>query len=173
MNPADELKTADAVKTVSVVKTARSAAILIGIGLGGFVDGIVLHQILQWHNMLSSVFPPDTISNLEINMRWDGFFHAATWLITVVGIFMLWNVAHQGVLLPGIKWFTGCLLLGWGIFNLVEGVLDHHLLGIHHVKYQPDYLTPISGWDFGFLIIGGVGLMGLGWWLSRLDRPLS
>jgi uncharacterized membrane protein len=24
-----------------------------GIGFGGFIEGIVLHQILQWHHMLS------------------------------------------------------------------------------------------------------------------------
>ncbi|HEY9664694.1 MAG TPA: DUF2243 domain-containing protein [Allocoleopsis sp.] len=167
------MDTTNILKTANVLKTARIAAILIGIGLGGFVDGILLHQILQWHNMLSSVFPPKTIPNLEINMRWDGFFHAATWLITVIGIFMIWHVAHQGISLPGMQWFTGCLLLGWGIFNLVEGIVDHHLLGIHHVKYYPDQVTPISIWDLGFLVVGGLGLMGLGWMLSRLDRPSS
>src|SRR5688500_5971320 len=31
-----------------------------GVGVGGFVDGILLHQILQWHHMVSDVddFPP-------------------------------------------------------------------------------------------------------------------
>ena len=29
------------------------AGILLGVGLGWFVDGIVLHQILQWHHMLT------------------------------------------------------------------------------------------------------------------------
>ena len=29
----------------------RAPGILLGIGPGGFVDGIVLHQILQWHHM--------------------------------------------------------------------------------------------------------------------------
>jgi uncharacterized membrane protein len=24
-----------------------------GLGLGGFLDGIVLHQVLQWHHMLT------------------------------------------------------------------------------------------------------------------------
>jgi uncharacterized membrane protein len=31
-----------------------SPGVLIGFGVGGFVDGIVLHQILQWHHMLTS-----------------------------------------------------------------------------------------------------------------------
>ena len=52
------------------------AGVLIGLGLGGFVDGIVLHQILQWHNMLSSVHPPATLPAMHLNMRADGWFHA-------------------------------------------------------------------------------------------------
>jgi hypothetical protein len=30
------------------------AGLLIGIGMGGFMDGIVLHRIAQWHNTLLS-----------------------------------------------------------------------------------------------------------------------
>ena len=47
------------------------ASTLLGLGLGGFVDGILLHQILQWHHMLSSAgVPPDNLANLEINTLW-------------------------------------------------------------------------------------------------------
>lgn len=28
--------------------------IILGVGLGGFLDGIVLYQLLQWHHMLTS-----------------------------------------------------------------------------------------------------------------------
>jgi uncharacterized membrane protein len=31
----------------------RAPAFLLGVGLGGFVDGIALHQILQFHHMLT------------------------------------------------------------------------------------------------------------------------
>jgi uncharacterized membrane protein len=27
--------------------------LLLGLGLGGFIDGIVMHQILQWHHLLT------------------------------------------------------------------------------------------------------------------------
>ena len=49
-----------------------------GIGLGGFFDGILFHQLLQIHNMLSAKYPNTSIANLEINMFWDGLFHALT-----------------------------------------------------------------------------------------------
>ncbi len=53
---------------------ATMAGMLIGIGMGGFVDGIVLHQIAQWHNMLSNVVPPHTMDAMRVNMTWDGLF---------------------------------------------------------------------------------------------------
>jgi len=54
------------------------AGLLLGIGMGGFLDGILFHQLLQVHNMLSNLYPPDTLVHLEINMFWDGLFHALT-----------------------------------------------------------------------------------------------
>ena len=61
--------------------TAAAPGILFGIGLGGFVDGILLHQILQWHHMVSSVegYPVDTVAGLEVNTLADGFFHVFAW----------------------------------------------------------------------------------------------
>ena len=51
-----------------------SAATLLGIGLGGFFDGILLHQILQWHNMLSAWIPPVDLTSVKVNMFWDGLW---------------------------------------------------------------------------------------------------
>jgi uncharacterized membrane protein len=117
---------------------ATMAGILIGVGMGGFVDGIVLHQILQWHNMLSHVVPPHTMDTMRVNMTWDGLFHALTWVITLVGILQLRRAAYAHDPMPSARAFTGQLILGWGIFNLVEGVIDHRfwqrrqcLLGAH------------------------------------------
>ncbi|QXE24247.1 hypothetical protein B6N60_02951 [Richelia sinica FACHB-800] len=44
------------------------AGVFLGLGLGGFVDGILLHQILQWHHMISNLQPLTTISNIDLNM---------------------------------------------------------------------------------------------------------
>jgi Predicted membrane protein (DUF2243) len=52
----------------------RLAGIVLGVGLGGFVDGITLHQIMQWHNMGSAVLPPTTMDAMAQNMVWDGLF---------------------------------------------------------------------------------------------------
>ena len=137
--------------------------ILLGLGLGGFVDGIVLHQILQWHNMGSAVLPPTTMPAMKQNMLWDGLFHAATWLLTLAGVYLLLREGRRGALLPSAGAFTGQLVLGWGIFNLVEGLIDHHLLSIHHVRDMPAHV-PLYDWLF--LAVGGVGFIALGWLLS-------
>jgi uncharacterized membrane protein len=68
---------------------ATVAGILLGIGMGGFVDGIALHQIAEWHNMLANIVPPHTMGIMRVNMTWDGLFPALAWVITRVGILQL------------------------------------------------------------------------------------
>jgi uncharacterized membrane protein len=65
------------------------AGVVIGVGLGGFADGIALHQIAQWHNMGSAVLAPVTMDAMSRNMMWDGLFHLATWTLTLIGVCML------------------------------------------------------------------------------------
>ena len=132
---------------------------IIGIGMGGFLDGIIIHQLLQTHNMLSARLPKDSVANMEINMFWDGLFHAFTWLMVALGLVLQWHAAARGrAVLPGVAMW-GSLLLEWGLFNLVEGVVDHHLLGLHHVRDLPVHL-PLYDWIF--LGIGGAGFIGVG-----------
>jgi uncharacterized membrane protein len=142
-----------------------AAGTLLGIGLGGFADGIVLHQILQWHNMLSSKVPPTDLVTAKYNMLWDGLFHAFTWVVTVVGLAMLWRAGQRTDVPWSSRTFVGSLLLGWGLFNVVEGVIDHHLLGLHHVHPGANQLA----WDIGFLVFGALLAAG-GWGLIRAGR---
>jgi uncharacterized membrane protein len=129
-------------------------AILLGIGLGGFFDGIVLHQVLQWHHLLSAHVPPDSVANLELNTLADGLFHAAAWVVTVVGVFLLWGETRRGGWL-GWSRLIGGLLAGWGGFNLAEGIVDHQILGLHHVRPGSDQLA----YDLGFLAWGAAMLV--------------
>ncbi len=130
-----------------------SAGVFLGIGLGGFLDGILLHQILQVHNMLSNRFPPDNLVNAKINMTWDGYFHAAVWVMTAVGLYLLFKAGQRRDVPWSGKILLGSLIAGWGLFNLVEGIIDHQILGIHHVmEYAPNKLP----YDLAFLGIGGV-----------------
>ncbi|MBT2584519.1 DUF2243 domain-containing protein [Arthrobacter sp. ISL-95] len=148
--------------------------IILGIGLGGFVDGILLHQILQWHHMLSSSetanidvgsYPVTTVHGLQMNTLWDGLFHTVTWLAVLIGLGMLYSRlndkrSRNRVWASRALW--GWMLFGWGFFNVVEGLIDHQILGIHHV---------ISGGfqvlaDILFLAFGALLMVG-GWLLQR------
>lgn len=149
-------------KMTNDLRRARVGGVFLGIGLGGFVDGILLHQILQWHNMLSSVLPPTTLDAMRTNMLWDGFFHALVWTATIIGSFLIWSGARRAVALPSTLWLAGLMLIGWGIFNFTEGLIDHQILGIHHVRGW----GPNPAWDYGFLLSGPI-LGGLGWLLCR------
>jgi uncharacterized membrane protein len=136
--------------------------VLLGIGLGGFLDGIVLHQVLQWHHMLSSEgdHPTSTVAGLEANTLADGLFHLATWVAVAAGVWLLWR---RGV--PAGRRLLGLMLAGWGGFNLVEGLVDHHLLALHHVREGGAELA----YDLGFLAFGAL-LLAIGLSLSTGTR---
>lgn len=135
------------------------AGTVLGIGLGGFVDGIVLHQILQIHAMLSARVPTDTVPGMRANMLADGAFHAFAWATTVAGIVLLWRALayRRAARLPSARAFLGGMLAGWGWFNLVEGLVSHHLLGLHHVIER----IGLSAWDWLFLA-SGLALIAIG-----------
>lgn len=142
-----------------------SAGLLLGVGLGGFVDGIVFHQILQLHNMLSARRPKDTVVNMEINMFWDGLFHAFTWVMTAAGVWLLWRAGRRADVPWSGRTLLGSMLAGWGLFNLVEGIIDHHVLHVHHVVER----LGVSVWDWVFLG-SGVVLIAAGWGLIAAGR---
>ncbi|TFD35090.1 DUF2243 domain-containing protein [Cryobacterium sp. TMT1-19] len=151
---------------------------ILGIGLGGFVDGILLHQILQWHHMLTSAatanidigsYPADTVPGLQMNTLWDGLFHTVTWLAVLIGLGMLYSrvTGSRGrVWASRVLW--GWILVGWGIFNLAEGIVDHHILGVHHV-ISGEFQTLA---DILFLVLGALLVIG-GWLLQRIGRPID
>ncbi len=138
------------------------AGTVIGVGMGGFVDGILFHQILQLHNMLSNWVVRDSLVHEQINMFWDGIFHAFTWIAVALGLALLWKaIKLPGTLLSG-KALWGSLLVGWGLFNFVEGSVDHEILQVHHVYQNGNHVL----WDMVFLASGPV-LMVLGAALIR------
>jgi uncharacterized membrane protein len=139
-----------------------AAGVVLGAGLGGFLDGILLHQILQWHNMLSSRHPPVDLVAMKVNMLWDGLFHAAVWIATAVGVALLWRAGKRDDVAWSGTTLVGAMAGGWGLFNAVEGVIDHQLLGLHHVRPGEHTLA----WDLGFLA-SGLALIAIGALLVR------
>ena len=144
-------------------RSITGPGIVLGLGLGGFVDGIVLHQILQWHHMISSTEHGDmnTVSGLEANTLADGLFHAGTWLLTAIGLWWLWsNVSRSRVALD--RQLFGWLIFGWGLFNVLDEAVFHALLDLHHIREGDNELA----YDMAFLAIG-IAQVVAGWLLAR------
>jgi uncharacterized membrane protein len=146
-----------------------ASGVLLGLGLGGFFDGIILHQVLQWHHLVTSAgYPPDSVENLKVNTLWDGLFHSVTYIFVGLGLALLWRAASRRHIAWSGKMLAGTLLIGFGAFNVVEGIIDHHILGIHHVNEtvpRDQWLY----WDLAFLAWGAAMLL-FGWLLLRAGR---
>jgi uncharacterized membrane protein len=149
----------------SNIRPLLLAGLVLGLGQGGFFDGIVFHQLLQWHHMFSSIKTDATIAGMELNTLGDGLFHLFDWLLTLTGIGLLWRAGRSVENVWSGQVLFGSLLMGAGIFNLVEGIIDHHILGIHHLK--PGVHQGL--WDIGFLA-SGVLLIGVGLILTRTAK---
>jgi uncharacterized membrane protein len=119
---------------------------LLGFGFMGAMDGIVFHQLLQWHSVVMETSRSGQIMS-------DGIFHFAVTIALVAGGFILWLAGNPSEQNQGIKQVIGWFLIGSGLFNVLEGIINHHILQIHRVKPgDPNALF----YDIAFLILGAI-----------------
>jgi len=149
---------------------ARSPALaagVMGFALGGFFDGILLHQVLQWHHFLSLV-PGDALRDIRAQILADGMFHVAVYLIAAIGLLLLWRT-RQGIAGGSGARLLGAALLGFGIWQVVDVVGFHWIIGIHRIRVDvPDPLA----WDIGWMVVVGLPPLAAGLWLRRrADKP--
>jgi uncharacterized membrane protein len=133
----------------------------IGFAMAGFFDGILLHQILQWHSLLSSL-DGAIYQDLRFRMLTDGLFHAVMYGIGVVGLWLLWRTRSQFDARGSGRRFASSLLIGFGVWHVIDAVLNHWILGLHHIRENQNWLA----WD---LVFFGLGLVcvAVGLWLRR------
>jgi len=151
------------------IEPMARAGLVLGFGIGGFADGIVLHQILQWHHLvcITAHCEPRSIEHLKRQNVQDGFFHLAVWVLTVVGVALLFRAGRDRMARWSGRVLAGSMAAGWGSFNLVEGLIDHQILGIHHVlPGSPNQLAA----DLLFLASGVVAIV-VGWRVAREPAP--
>jgi uncharacterized membrane protein len=137
------------------------AAGILGFALGGFLDGILLHQVLQWHHLLSLV-DGEAFRDLRVQILADGLFHVLMYAIAVAGLWLLWR-ARGGITGRGgdIR-IVAAALLGFGIWQVVDVAGFHWIAGIHRIRVNvPNPLV----WDIGWLIVFAVPSLAAGWWL--------
>lgn len=124
--------------------------LLIGAAMAGLFDGVVFHQILQWHHMIciERHCVTKSVATMVRQNYYDGLFHAAMLALLTAGLVGTGLAAQRDRY--SRRRFWGAFGLGFGLFNVVEGLVDHHFLEIHHVRFGPGQ----PAWDVGFLIAG-------------------
>jgi len=140
------------------------AAVALGFALGGFFDGILLHQVLQWHHLLSAVDAPG-FADLRVQVMADGLFHLAMYVIAVLALWRLLAGRDAAAAQPGDpRRLLGSVLLGFAAWHTVDAVLAHWLLGIHRIRM--DSAHPLA-WDLGWWAAFGLVPAAFGWRLQR------
>ena len=128
--------------TERVPRRGLFAAGIAGFGFSGLVDVLVLHHVLQWHHLLSGIYPMDTLAGLRTNLLADGLFSLAMLLVASVGAGLLWKVERRTTVPLAVRPVVGAGLVGLGLFDLFDVVVDHVLLGLHQPLSQGGQYNP-------------------------------
>lgn len=138
------------------------AGFALGFGLGGFFDGILLHQILQWHHLLSGI--EQARQDIRVLILTDGLFHALMYAIAALGLWLLWRGRREFALGGADRRLLANALIGFGVWHVLDGVLSHWVLGIHRIRMDTD--NPLF-WDLTWLAVFGVVPLAIGWLMRR------
>lgn len=139
-----------------------------GFGLGALVDVFVFHLIFQTHHLLSGFYDPLTYDGLRTNVMFDGLFSLGMLAIAGLGAVMLWRTVNGANRTFSSLAVGGSALVGAGVFNVFDGIVDHYLLGLHDVVHGTEAYNP--HWVIVSLLMLGLGLLVL-WLAERRDRP--
>lgn len=136
---------------------------IIGFALGGFFDGILLHQVLQWHHLLSLV-EGEALRDIRTQILADGMFHVLMYVIAAVGLWLLWRGRAGFSGSTADRRLLGSTLLGFSIWQFVDVGLFHWILGIHRIRV--DVPNPLF-WDVAWVVVFGVPTLAAALWLRR------
>lgn len=125
------------------------SGIFFGIGLVTFIDEAIFHQLLHWHHFYDK-------STTSMGLVSDGILHAFSWFATVLALFMLADLRKRNVW--DKRSWVGALILGAGVFQLFDGIINHKLLRVHQIRYDVDILPYDIVWNVtaGLMIIIGL-----------------
>lgn len=149
---------AETYKPIAFTRSYWFAGFCIGLALAGFFDGILLHQILQWHSLLSAL-DGEIFQDLRFRILTDGLFHVVMYVIGIGGLWLLWRTRGQFDSPDSGRRFASTLFIGFGMWHLLDAVLNHWILGLHHIRENDaNWLA----WDLAFFTLGlvcvGIGL---------------
>ncbi len=133
--------------------------VLVGIGIAGTLDEVVLHQLLHWHHFYDR-------STQAVGLISDGLFHILSTALLVIGVIQLVERRRTTPDPPRIA--LAGILLGAGGFNLYDGTIQHKLLGLHQVRAGAPNNLP---YDVAFLAIAAIVALAGALLLRRTRHP--
>lgn len=140
----------------TITRRALVAAGVFGFGFSGLIDVIVLHQIFQLHHLVSGIYPMNTLSGLRTNILADGLFSIGMIVIAGIGAGLLWQSERRSTIPLAVRPIAGAVVIGLGIFDLYDVLIDHVVLGLHQPASQGGYYNP--HWAVISLLIIGTGI---------------
>jgi uncharacterized membrane protein len=123
-----------------------TSGVLIGIGFAGFIDETIFHQLLHWHHFYDKSTPTAGLVS-------DGFFHAGSWLCIVIGLFLFADLQRRRGTVA--RRLAAGILLGWGAFQVYDGLFQHKVLGLHQIRYNVD----LAPYDVAWNVAGGIAIV--------------
>lgn len=129
-------------------RRVRHAGFLLGVGAGALLDATLFHHLLGWHAFVGT----------DLAHPAEGWLHLGALVGVLGGTFLLWQARGRLAERASGHVLAGSGLLGVATFNLVEGVVSHHILGLHHVNPAGN----VAAWDAAFL--GASVLVALAGW---------
>jgi uncharacterized membrane protein len=133
--------------------------VLVGIGVAGTLDEVVLHQLLGWHHFYDR-------STTSVGLLSDGLFHLFSTAVLVVGVIQLVDRRRTSPDPPRLA--LAGILLGAGGFNLYDGTIQHKLLGLHQVRANAPNNLP---YDLAFLAVAAAVALAGATLLRRSRQP--
>ncbi len=141
----------------------RWAGFLLGFSLGGFFDGILLHQVLQWHHLLSNV-QAAALQDTRAQMLADGLFHVLMYFIAAWALYLLWKARADYSAAGADRLLWAQALIGFGAWHVVDSVFSHWITGIHRIRV--DSPNPLF-WDLLWFAVFGIVPLVIGWMMRR------
>jgi len=135
-----------------------AAGVMLGFGLGGFFDGILLHQVLQWHHLLSAV-ETSAVQDIRVQILADGLFHVLMYVVAAAGLWLLFRTRREFAGPGADRRLVAAALIGCGAWHVLDRVLSHWIMGLHRIRMDVD--DPLV-WDLVWFFVFGVGIIAAG-----------
>ncbi|MGM0389874.1 MAG: DUF2243 domain-containing protein [Natrinema limicola] len=130
-----------------ITATSRRQRLLVsggtvGFGFGAVIDAMIFHVTLQTHHLLSGFYDPYSLDGLRTNVMIDGLFLLVMLGVMIAGLGGLWRLVNGTNERFSTRYLLGAVVVGMGVFNIIDGVVSHYVLDLHNVVHGTEAWNP-------------------------------